>query len=676
MRKYAYIVALALIAGTVIFTSCRRMEQMMDPIMPDAEMVETPTEMVETPPEMMEMPVDLVDVLIYTNRSFWITLEDAAMAAETTKRLLDAAGVQAEITKNDAYVREWMLHTTGDGNMNVIVLYGVLPASVYGTGNSQPDGSIAENWIETTDGDTILNHADYIAYNTDFDVDKVTEWTPDDALTAVGSNQEGGLQNLMDNPTISLFTAGLSSMMVTSDGAALTPSLANFDSERPIPLNQLQGEWFAEKVFASDTGNAEATYADPVILRDGDLGRLAIVHATTKYEGLLNGEVATQMIINYLLAAPTMMETVETPPEPTPPEVVNIDLTDPNALPNRLTIEGGTLVSARLPETSTAATAPRLQADITEVNASPGGTIFLPFEYSGANALAGCIVCIEGVPGYYDLPYTGAADALPTAIPVGLSINLELGTFEVCYSVYDDQGQYGNFLTAVINVEMEMPETTIDYTDPAMHLYLSFDELDGNQAIDHSQYQNHGMLVGNPQLVEGKFGKALEFNGQTDWVEVPHDESLLVETGLTIMAWIKTPRFTTPGTHWQGIIAKGNNPRSYSFYTQERSLHLSVGFGPQGSASDESLELNQWQHVVAQVDANGTHSYWINGKPAGSIPLKPELPGSSDTETILIGRTHESNREFLGLIDEVRLWRRVLSEEEILQQMGQGLHAE
>ena len=85
-------------------------------------------------------------------------------------------------------------------------LYGVLPASVYGTGNTQPDGSIAENWIETTDGDTILNHADYIAYNTDFDVDKVTEWTPERS-GAVGSNRESGLQNLMDNPNINLFTA-------------------------------------------------------------------------------------------------------------------------------------------------------------------------------------------------------------------------------------------------------------------------------------------------------------------------------------------------------------------------------------------------------------------------------------------------------------------------------------
>ena len=74
-------------------------------------------------------------------------------------------------------------------------------------------------------------------------------------------------------------------------------------------------------------------------------------------------------------------------------------------------------------------------------------------------------------------------------------------------------------------VEMEMPQpTAVDFTDPAMHLYFSFDEFDGNQAIDHSKYQNHGMLVGNPQLVDGKFGKAVELDGESDWIEVPHDE--------------------------------------------------------------------------------------------------------------------------------------------------------
>ena len=331
MRKYLWIAVIALIGCTIYFVGCERVPTMLDPLLPDAEQVE-PVEPTEMPEEMMEMPVDLVDVLIYTNRSFWITLEDAERAAEITKRRLDSEGIQAEITKDDAYVREWMLHTTGDGKVNVIVLYGVLPASVYGTGNTEPDGSIAENWIETTDGDTILNHADYIAFNTDFDVDKVTEWTPANPNQAVGSNREAGLQNLMDNPNIDLFTAwragGGASMTVTSDGTTLTPSLVNFDSLRPIPLAQLQGEWFAEKVFASDTGDAQATYADPVIVRDGDRGRLAIVHATTEYEGLLNGEVAAEIIINCLLAPP-MMTTVETQPESTvemPPEVIPIEI--------------------------------------------------------------------------------------------------------------------------------------------------------------------------------------------------------------------------------------------------------------------------------------------------------------------------------------------------------------
>ena len=62
-------------------------------------------------------------------------------------------------------------------------------------------------------------------------------------------------------------------MIVTADGSTLTPSLYGFLSDRPLPLKQLQGNWFAEKVFASDTGDTQhANLADPVILRDGHLG--------------------------------------------------------------------------------------------------------------------------------------------------------------------------------------------------------------------------------------------------------------------------------------------------------------------------------------------------------------------------------------------------------------------
>ena len=211
-------------------------------------------------------------------------------------------------------------------------------------------------------------------------------------------------------------------------------------------------------------------------------------------------------------------------------------------------------------------------------------------------------------------------------------------------------------------------------TDPSLILSLSFDKIADHNVIDDSQYRNDGILIGNPLLAKGISGDALEFNSIRDWVEVPHDESLTVDGDVTVMAWIQTPRHEGPrGAGWQGIIAKGNNPRSYSFYTESGGgLHLSVsnfqGAPLKGSNSTHQVALNQWVHVVAQVDS-GVHRYWIDGINRGNFDLNATLPGGADRAAVRIGNTHENLRTFLGLIDEVRIWNRALSEDEIREQM-------
>lgn len=207
--------------------------------------------------------------------------------------------------------------------------------------------------------------------------------------------------------------------------------------------------------------------------------------------------------------------------------------------------------------------------------------------------------------------------------------------------------------------------------EESLILYFSFDSLDGKQAVDHSKYGNNGELAGNPELVDGKFGKALKLNGSSDWVTVPHDEILTVDKDFTVMAWIHTERHMGPNNQrWQGIVAKSNANRSYSFYTEQNSkcLHLSVGGG---STCTGEVKLNEWQHVVGQMDS-GTHRYWVNGENAGEFGGKSPPPGKADTDDVLIGKTHETNREFLGLIDEVRIWNRALSEDEVIEQMEKG----
>jgi hypothetical protein len=207
--------------------------------------------------------------------------------------------------------------------------------------------------------------------------------------------------------------------------------------------------------------------------------------------------------------------------------------------------------------------------------------------------------------------------------------------------------------------------------EDSLILYMSFDTIDGKSTIDHSKYENHGEIAGDPKHVEGKFGKALQLNGSTDWVLVPHDDTLTVDKDVTVMAWIHTERHTGPNNaRWQGILAKGNSPRSYSFYTESPSecLHFVAGAG---SVCQGEIMINEWQHVAAQVD-NGTHRYWINGQNVSEIAGKGPPPGKADTADVFIGKTHEPAREFLGLIDEVRIWNRALTEDEVIDQMNKG----
>ena len=257
---------------------------------------------------LLQIDIDIridkpANVLIYTGFTSWIEQADAIAETEakTAQNLLQAAGIDAEITENDNYVKQWMQQTASDGAVDVLIFYGILPNTIYAPENAMPDGSVAENWIETTDGNTLLNHGDYLGY-----------WSveiDDSYQTVIFQNGFGTLQNLMDIPNIVIPSEQGNDnkpMSVTTDGSTLTPSLANFESDRPLPLNQLQGDWFPEKILASNTADTQAISADPVLLRDGDLGRIAIVYQTA-FEDNPKGEVAAELIINYLLADPVRL---------------------------------------------------------------------------------------------------------------------------------------------------------------------------------------------------------------------------------------------------------------------------------------------------------------------------------------------------------------------------------
>ncbi|MDI6451243.1 LamG-like jellyroll fold domain-containing protein [Anaerobaca lacustris] len=205
--------------------------------------------------------------------------------------------------------------------------------------------------------------------------------------------------------------------------------------------------------------------------------------------------------------------------------------------------------------------------------------------------------------------------------------------------------------------------------DPDIIGWWWFDEGGGTTAADSSGNGNNGTLLGGASWAPGYFRTALQLDGVDGYVEVPHDPSLNVDDEATVMAWINTPRRETPGQGYQGVIGKGNGTaRSYSLYTTPNNLHFSTG--PSGayigsSSSTGAIPINEWVHVCGMIIDNG-HQYYVNGEDAGRFANGAVGPGAADTENLVIGRTQEgTGRSFEGLIDDVRIYRRGLTQEEV-----------
>jgi hypothetical protein len=222
---------------------------------------------------------------------------------------------------------------------------------------------------------------------------------------------------------------------------------------------------------------------------------------------------------------------------------------------------------------------------------------------------------------------------------------------------------------------LSLATSVTEGADPTLVGWWKFDEDTGVIANDMSTYGNNGTLQGDPQWVIGHLVGALRFDGVGDYVEVPHASILTVDNEVTVMAWINAQRHNSAGGDWQAILAKSNNPRSYSFYTYTSgTLHFSTTSGGAyvGSTSSGQVPLNAWVHVCAMV-SGGQHVYYINGQPAGTFQSGINLPGTADTATVRIGTTHENNNNnFLGMIDDARIYNRALTQAEVREAMLGG----
>lgn len=217
--------------------------------------------------------------------------------------------------------------------------------------------------------------------------------------------------------------------------------------------------------------------------------------------------------------------------------------------------------------------------------------------------------------------------------------------------------------------------------------YWPLDEGSGKVAHDVSGNGHDGTLDNGPKWVgESKIGTgALSFDGADDRVSIGSFD-VVGGDGITIACWFKASNLDTPGNDPR-LVSKaigGDNEAHWFMLSSSREggikilrfrLRTDGVTGEKKAHPDGTIELDVWIHAAATWDGT-TMRIYRNGVEVGNMPKAGKLDVDASVN-MAIGNQPDGaeNRPFNGIIDDVAIWNRPLTQAEILEVMADGLPA-
>ncbi len=203
--------------------------------------------------------------------------------------------------------------------------------------------------------------------------------------------------------------------------------------------------------------------------------------------------------------------------------------------------------------------------------------------------------------------------------------------------------------------------------------YWSFDAgtISGKRVKDQLG-KNEGELDGNPKVVDGKVGNGLQFDGN-NFVHIPGTDTLDFNgaEAITVAAWINADSDSLVVGIVDGccgtIVAQrdvngwslrfdGRNAGAELEFTTQPSWQGDGGFGA------PALPKGEWHHIIGIVDGNKKHLY-VDGK----LNMDGDYNGPMSTQGTETEIGNANDGGFIGIIDEVVIYNRAISANEVTQ---------
>ena len=210
--------------------------------------------------------------------------------------------------------------------------------------------------------------------------------------------------------------------------------------------------------------------------------------------------------------------------------------------------------------------------------------------------------------------------------------------------------------------------------DPDLVAWYRLDGPFAGCALDSSGNGHMATCSACPAPIEGVYETAVSADGEGQFLVVPNAPEFAIESW-TLSAWIWAE--VEPTSFWTvvgkpvGIL----NDNSFEIGISPDGLGTSVGAGWSDGTISQGVggtlrAIGEWVHVAATLSPE-TATMYVDGEIVDQEPLTV-VPGFDDSD-IYIGADIDMellDNFFYGRIDDVRIYRRALSQEEVLAVMS------
>ena len=218
-----------------------------------------------------------------------------------------------------------------------------------------------------------------------------------------------------------------------------------------------------------------------------------------------------------------------------------------------------------------------------------------------------------------------------------------------------------------------------DVLDPDLVLYFDYEDFNGGTVVEKSGRGYDGEINGKvTQSNDGKFGKAAHFvAGSFLDLDGPNIKAEDIPTeGMSIVAWINVEAVAD-----MAVFNARAGDSTWLVHPEARGsgkfrwLNRSPGGATIFDIRAGDNKANKWQHYAGTFSrADGKAILYINGRNVGEEKARVGTPIAGDWDQgARVGYNIDNNRPFTGLMDDLNIWKRGLTEEEVNGIMNDGV---